>query len=743
MAQLQSSCVLGTLSISASNSNAQCSIIIGGAKNNAEFTRQCNLIAIGENTALSGSGGLDISTVVMTQDGSGFCPVYSYYQRGQGCSKPIVLTGGGSGTGAAVQANVCRYTSYYFNNNNPGNEAYCGDVNNVNITNPGSGYTSTVTGVVSDPCRTNEVCAIFTVDPLTNQNSINIGHNAGCKSQGKNTIRIGESAGRGNLTNSYCLHTDSIAIGTNTMISGSFISSIAIGEAALKGNNSCTNYQRCITDNVVIGKHGLCNFKSNVGRSVVIGNCNVENGCYSQCNHIIGWCNGTYACSLGNRNVIIGTLNSTACGSNKNYGNSNVVLGTFNFRNIMCGDYNSVIGYGNMCIGTLSNASSNQVLGNTNLRYITTGDYNIAIGSTNGHCNTTGACNIYMGLFAGYQNCTGGRSIYIGCAAGCGMENQNDSIFIGPGVSRYGDSTQGGHIVMGVDALRNMCAGYFNIALGYQALYAGGQTSTSCAIDGGCNIAIGYLAGACTVAGSNNNIYIGQRTGLTSRGNETYKFYLGQGSGNHLMCGCLNSSGKYLAIDGSIDFEDYTSTSVTTTSALDPNQNNQASSYDTLATLAVDPDGNVVRGEQEGTWTFTAAELNTTLGNTLISAPGANKAVIVYESSWMIKYNATGAINGNQRYEIRQASNVGQGSVSIFPALKINEILSNSQTMPGGGASAYGFYSRDVPSDAGGRTFKTNTATTLHKATSDALPSGVQTISIKLKYRLFDATTFD
>jgi hypothetical protein len=108
----------------------------------------------------------------------------------------------------------------------------------------------------------------------------------------------------------------------------------------------------------------------------------------------------------------------------------------------------------------------------------------------------------------------------------------------------------------------------------------------------------------------------------------------------------------------------------------------------------------------------------------------------------MIKYNATGAISANQRYEIRQASNVGVGVVTILPGAKINEILSNGQTMPGGGASAYGFYSRDVPADVGGRTFKTNTATTLHKNVSNQLPTGVETVSIKLKYRIYDATTF-
>ena len=200
--------------------------------------------------------------------------------------------------------------------------------------------------------------------------------------------------------------------------------------------------------------------------------------------------------------------------------------------------------------------------------------------------------------------------------------------------------------------------------------------------------------------------------------------------------------GAMLDVDGSFKLSDFASISVATTGSLSPNQNYQASTQDTLADLTVDPSGNVVRGMQEGTWTFTKAQLDGNLGMTLISAPGTNKAVIVYESSWMIKYNSTGAISANQKYEIRQASNTGIGIIAVLPGAKINEILSNGQTMPGGGASAYGFYSRDVPADAGGRTFKTNTATTLHKNVSNQLPGGVQTVSIKLRYRIYDATTF-
>ena len=84
-----------------------------------------------------------------------------------------------------------------------------------------------------------------------------------------------------------------------------------------------------------------------------------------------------------------------------------------------------------------------------------------------------------------------------------------------------------------------------------------------------------------------------------------------------------------VTITGSdIDFNSYTSTSVSTTGPINANQNQQAPSQDTLAALCVDPSGNVVRGEQEATFTFTLAQLNSTLGQTLISAPGADLSLI-------------------------------------------------------------------------------------------------------------------
>ena len=191
--------------------------------------------------------------------------------------------------------------------------------------------------------------------------------------------------------------------------------------------------------------------------------------------------------------------------------------------------------------------------------------------------------------------------------------------------------------------------------------------------------------------------------------------------------------------DPIIQLDEFPATvSSSTGSTLNPVNSNKASN-DTLGTLCVDTNGTIVRGEQEATWTFTRAQLNGSLGITLLNAPGTNKAVIVTESDWMIKYNATGNISTNQNFEIRQASNTAPNAIiSVLPGLRINEILSASQGTPAN--PSYGFCTRDVPLQT--RTYKTNTATTLHKLTGDQLPSGVISISIKLKYRVFNGTTF-
>ena len=192
--------------------------------------------------------------------------------------------------------------------------------------------------------------------------------------------------------------------------------------------------------------------------------------------------------------------------------------------------------------------------------------------------------------------------------------------------------------------------------------------------------------------------------------------------------------------ENAIKFDPYIATAVSTTGPLNANQNNQAPTQDTLATLAVDPSGNVVRGEQEATFKFTLAQLNSTLGQTLISAPGADKAVVITYTDWMMEYSSTGSVNN--QLEIRQANlALANASVSVLPALRFNEIVNQSQS---GSAPFYGFYTRDIPTGSGsqGRTYAVNKATTFHKQTSSPYPSGLTSISIKIRYRIFDVDTF-
>ena len=193
-------------------------------------------------------------------------------------------------------------------------------------------------------------------------------------------------------------------------------------------------------------------------------------------------------------------------------------------------------------------------------------------------------------------------------------------------------------------------------------------------------------------------------------------------------------------ITNSLELKSYTATAVSTTGPIDPIQNNYAPTQDTLATLCVDPSGNVVRGEQEATFTFTTAQLNGTLGQTLISAPGAGKAVVVTYTDYMMTYTTTGSTTNN--LEIRQANLASaSASVSLLPSLRFNEVVNNSQA---GVAPFYGFYTRDIPTGAGsqGRTYAVNAPTTIHKQNAGTYPAGLTSVSIKIRYRVFDVATF-
>jgi len=218
---------------------------------------------------------------------------------------------------------------------------------------------------------------------------------------------------------------------------------------------------------------------------------------------------------------------------------------------------------------------------------------------------------------------------------------------------------------------------------------------------------------------------------------------LGNFDGSGQLSLLSNNKAVFTGKDDQNIFNAYVSGSVATTGSLNPNQSQQAPTSDTLAVLAVDPAGNIVRGSQEGTWTFTKAQLDalttsTTSGTTLIAAPGTNKAIIVEESNLMLKYSGTGSMSTNS-FVIRQANNGDAAAeVTRLPSGQIDTIMSSAPANP-----SYGFYSRDLPLyNNDGRSFVTNKATFLSRITTNATPTNLISISIKLKYRIFNATTF-
>ena len=189
-----------------------------------------------------------------------------------------------------------------------------------------------------------------------------------------------------------------------------------------------------------------------------------------------------------------------------------------------------------------------------------------------------------------------------------------------------------------------------------------------------------------------------------------------------------------LDVNGQWQYTAYTSSSTGTTgTSVSPNQNFQAESSDSLANLCVDDTGDVVRGSQEATFTFTRAQLNTGFGSggtTLIDAPGADKFVVVEETNWMLFHEGSG--NQTNELEIRQAASASNAPVSRFVAARMNEII--------GLGNGVGMYSRDVPELQ--RIYKVNQPTTLSIIQSPNFGSNILKISVKIKYRVYNSGTF-
>ena len=219
--------------------------------------------------------------------------------------------------------------------------------------------------------------------------------------------------------------------------------------------------------------------------------------------------------------------------------------------------------------------------------------------------------------------------------------------------------------------------------------------------------------------------------------------YLGASNNSiHLRTKGYNSSTAQAVYNagGQWNWSVYTSSSVVTTGSINANQNFQAPTQDTLANVCVDPSGNVVRGSQEATWTFTKAFLNGTLGNTLISAPGAGKYILVEESIWKVTHSGGGATITSPELIVRQVFSSSFDVITKIPGANIKAIQNLSS------AAGSALYGRDVPvGTSGSRSYKSNTATTLHKNSAGGgvqMDNNIVSVSLKMKYRILDDSTF-
>ena len=197
-----------------------------------------------------------------------------------------------------------------------------------------------------------------------------------------------------------------------------------------------------------------------------------------------------------------------------------------------------------------------------------------------------------------------------------------------------------------------------------------------------------------------------------------------------------------LDTNGQWDWSAYSASSVATTGSINANQNFQAPTQDTLASVCVDPSGNVVRGSQEATWTFSKAFLNGTLSNTLISAPGAGKYIVVEESIWKVTHAGGGTSKGHKNPEliVRQEFSSSFDVITKIPGANIDSIQNLNA------AAGSGLYGRDVPAaSVSARMYKPNTATTLHKNTAGSgtqMDVNIVSVSLKMKYRILSDSTF-
>ena len=327
----------------------------------------------------------------------------------------------------------------------------------------------------------------------------------------------------------------------------------------------------------------------------------------------------------------------------------------------------------------------------------------------------------------GSETITNGESVDIAGGTNITTARSGSTVTINNGISNNNQLTNGAGYTTNTGDITAVNAG-----IGMSGGGTSGSVTLSNAgvtsIVAGSNITISGSTGAVTINSSG-----GGGGGFTG-GGAANKLAVWTSGTNIINTKITDSSGFY-------KFDNYTATATQTFtavsgSAVNPNQNAQPASVDTLAHLAVDTSGNMVRGDQEITLTVNKDIINNGFGGgglQVVSAPGSGKYTVVLDTTFLIVATSSFTSSGTVGFELRSpATNNNFATVSVFTTGQFTDISQNG--------SGEGIYNRDVPVTQ--RNYKENQAITLHKIGSGTLPSAFTSLKIKIRYRIYDTSTF-
>jgi hypothetical protein len=335
-----------------------------------------------------------------------------------------------------------------------------------------------------------------TLDKITDGTyNIGIGRQALANlTTGDSNIAIGQNV----MSVGNVISDNNIAIGKDALdrlTTGYY--NIAVGASVMSLSAVTGNY------NLAVGREALDRLTGG-DRNIGIGAGVMSKGEVTGSNNVAIGTDSLDNLTTGSQNTCVGL----SAGQGITVGFSNVALGTESMH------LGNVTGYGNVAVGretltTVTSGYQNVALGRGSLQRLTTGFYNVGVGLETMSNNTvTGNSNVAVGAFALGRVTNAERNV----AVGFGVMNNNTVLSAGSntgsdnvavGVNSLDDLTSGfGNIAVGANALQKMQTGFGNTAIGYNIM-----TDTSTTATG--NIAIGYSTATFMGSGADYNIAIG------------------------------------------------------------------------------------------------------------------------------------------------------------------------------------------------------------------------------------------